>query len=125
MTTIPTIGFNVETISYKNINFTVWDVGGRDKARNLIVHYYQNTQGVILCVDSNDRERLSEAKYELDRVLTAEELKACPILIFANKRDLENAMPMEEFLDKLGVYLIRNRAWRASRPYFKLLFRFD
>ena len=24
-------GFNVETVEYKNINFTMWDVGGRDK----------------------------------------------------------------------------------------------
>ncbi|KAG8812845.1 Arf GTPase arf1 [Serendipita sp. 400] len=28
VTTIPTIGFNVETVEYKNISFTVWDVGG-------------------------------------------------------------------------------------------------
>ena len=31
MTTIPTIGFNVETVDYKNLTFTVWDVGGQDK----------------------------------------------------------------------------------------------
>ena len=31
VTTIPTIGFNVETISWKNLNITAWDVGGRDK----------------------------------------------------------------------------------------------
>ncbi|XP_039008633.1 ADP-ribosylation factor 1-like [Hibiscus syriacus] len=31
VTTIPTIGFNVETVEYKNISFTVWDVGGQDK----------------------------------------------------------------------------------------------
>ena len=45
VTTIPTIGFNVETVEYKNINFTVWDVGGQDKIRPLWRHYYQNTQG--------------------------------------------------------------------------------
>lgn len=28
VTAIPTIGFNVETVEYKNIKFTVWDVGG-------------------------------------------------------------------------------------------------
>jgi len=33
VTTIPTIGFNVETVEYKNISFTVWDVGGQDKVR--------------------------------------------------------------------------------------------
>lgn len=39
VTTIPTIGFNVETVKYKNINFTVWDVGGQDKIRPLWRHY--------------------------------------------------------------------------------------
>ena len=41
VTTIPTIGFNVETVEYKNISFTVWDVGGQDKIRPLWRHYYQ------------------------------------------------------------------------------------
>ena len=27
------VGFNVETVEYKNISFTVWDVGGQDKVR--------------------------------------------------------------------------------------------
>merc|ERR1719326_1076041 len=50
VTTIPTIGFNVETVEYKNISFTVWDVGGQDKIRPLWRHYYQNTQGLIFVV---------------------------------------------------------------------------
>ena len=41
VTTIPTIGFNVETVEYKNISFTVWDVGGQDKIRPLWRHYFQ------------------------------------------------------------------------------------
>ena len=45
--TIPTIGFNVETLDYKGLNFTVWDVGGQDKIRVLWKHYYQNTDGLI------------------------------------------------------------------------------
>uniref|UniRef100_A0A183CME8 MICOS complex subunit MIC60 n=1 Tax=Globodera pallida TaxID=36090 RepID=A0A183CME8_GLOPA len=44
VTTIPTIGFNVETVEYRNISFTVWDVGGQDKIRPLWRYYYQNTQ---------------------------------------------------------------------------------
>ena len=51
--TTPTIGFNVETLDYKNRNFTVWDVGGTDKIRALWKHYYQNTDGLIFVVDSN------------------------------------------------------------------------
>uniref|UniRef100_A0A8C5FTG6 ADP-ribosylation factor 5-like n=1 Tax=Gadus morhua TaxID=8049 RepID=A0A8C5FTG6_GADMO len=62
VTTIPTIGFNVETVEYKNICFTVWDVGGQDKIRPLWRHYFQNTQGLIFVVDSNDRERVADGK---------------------------------------------------------------
>ena len=69
VTTIPTIGFNVETVEYKNISFTVWDVGGQDKIRPLWRHYFQNTQGLIFVVDSNDRERVQEAKDELNKML--------------------------------------------------------
>merc|ERR1712093_432806 len=69
VTTIPTIGFNVETVEYKNISFTAWDVGGQDKIRPLWRHYYQNTQGLIFVVDSNDRERVVEAREELQRML--------------------------------------------------------
>ena len=31
VSTLPTIGFNVETVQYKNISFMIWDVGGQDK----------------------------------------------------------------------------------------------
>ena len=62
-------GFNVETVEYKNICFTVWDVGGQDKIRPLWRHYFQNTQGLIFVVDSNDRERISEAQDELQKMV--------------------------------------------------------
>merc|ERR1712053_21971 len=85
VTTIPTIGFNVETVEYRNISFTVWDVGGQDKIRPLWRHYYQNTQGIIFVVDSNDRDRIDEsnsnsagessAKEELHRMLAEDELR--------------------------------------------------
>ncbi|KAK1801889.1 hypothetical protein P4O66_022523, partial [Electrophorus voltai] len=86
VTTIPTIGFNVETVEYKNISFTVWDVGGQDKIRPLWRHYFQNTQGLIFVVDSNDRERVNEAREELMRMLAEDELRDAVLLVFANKQ---------------------------------------
>lgn len=80
------IGFNVETVEYKNISFTVWDVGGQDKIRPLWRHYFQNTQGLIFVVDSNDRERIGEAREELMRMLAEDELRDAVLLIFANKQ---------------------------------------
>ncbi|KAG4099682.1 ADP-ribosylation factor family-domain-containing protein [Neocallimastix lanati (nom. inval.)] len=111
VTTIPTIGFNVETVEYKNISFTVWDVGGQDKIRPLWRHYYQNTQGIIYVVDSNDRDRVQEARDELQRMLNEDELRDALLLVFANKQDLPNAMSAAEITDKLGLHSIRQRDW--------------
>ena len=111
VTTIPTIGFNVETVEYKNINFTVWDVGGQDKIRPLWRHYFQNTQGLIFVVDSNDRERITEAHDELHKMLSEDELRDAVLLVFANKQDLPQAMSVAEVTDKLGLHNIRNRKW--------------
>jgi len=111
VTTIPTIGFNVETVEYKNISFTVWDVGGQDKIRPLWRHYFQNTQGLIFVVDSNDRERMSEARDELARMLNEDELRDAVVLVFANKQDLPNAMQATEVTEKLGLNQLRARSW--------------
>lgn len=37
--------------------------------RPLWRHYFQNTQGLIFVVDSNDRDRIGEARDELHRML--------------------------------------------------------
>lgn len=109
VTTIPTIGFNVETVEYKNICFTVWDVGGQDKIRPLWRHYFQNTQGLIFVVDSNDRERITEAEKELQNMLQEDELRDAVLLVFANKQDLPNAMTAAELTDKLHLNQLRHR----------------
>ncbi|KAG0016734.1 hypothetical protein BGZ81_011070 [Podila clonocystis] len=111
VTTIPTIGFNVETIEYKNISFTVWDVGGQHKIRPLWRHYYQNTQGIIYVVDSNDRDRAGEAREELMHLLQDDELRDAVLLVFANKQDLPNAMNAAELTDKLALHSLRQRHW--------------
>ncbi|KAM7002207.1 ADP-ribosylation factor 4-like [Tautogolabrus adspersus] len=114
VTTIPTIGFNVETVEYKNISFTVWDVGGQDKIRPLWRHYFQNTQGLIFVVDSNDKERAREAADELSKMLSEDELKDAALLVFANKQDLPNALSVNEITEKLGLSSLRNRTWQVQ-----------
>jgi len=109
VTTIPTIGFNVETVEYKNINFTVWDIGGQDKIRKLWRHYYQGTHGVIFVVDSCDRERIDVAHEELSKMLSEEEMRSAALLVLANKQDLPNAMSAAEIWDKLALHECRGR----------------
>jgi len=74
-------------------------------------HYYQNTQGVIFVVDSNDRDRVGEARDELHRMLNEDELREAILLVFANKQDLPNAMNAAEITDKLGLHSLRQRNW--------------
>ncbi|RKO91173.1 ADP-ribosylation factor [Blyttiomyces helicus] len=111
VTTIPTIGFNVENVEFKNIRFTVWDIGGQDKIRPLWRHYFQNTQGIIFVVDSNDQDRIGEAHDELQRMLNEDELRNALLLVFANKQDLPSAMSASEMTDKLGLQSLRPRGW--------------
>ncbi|OIR58610.1 MAG: ADP-ribosylation factor Arf1 [Amphiamblys sp. WSBS2006] len=114
VTTIPTIGFNVETLEYKKVTFTMWDVGGQDKIRPLWRHYFQNTQGLIYVVDSNDRERIDDAKDELMKMLGEDELKDAVLLVFANKQDLPNAMSVSDVSDALGLQTLHKRSWNIQ-----------
>jgi ADP-ribosylation factor protein 1 len=140
------LGFNVETVEYKNISFTVWDVGGQDKIRPLWRHCqstvqlpayriysnvqidnpdFQNTQGIIFVVDSNDRERIAEAREELQRMLNEDELRDALLLVFANKQDLPNAMNAAEITDKLGLHGLRQRTWFIQARVLNLSARTD
>jgi len=110
VSSVPTIGFNMETVEYKKVKFAVWDVGGQDKIRALWRHYYPNTQGLIFVVDSSDKERIELAKEELHRLLGEEELKDAFLLVFANKQDL-GVMSVAEVTEKLGLHTLRDRKW--------------
>ena len=114
VTTIPTIGFNVETVEYKNLSFTVWDVGGQDKIRPLWRHYYQGTNGLIYVVDSNDRDRVEDAKEELSKMLNEDEMRDAALLVFANKQDLDGAASGPELTKVLGLLERKDCSHRVS-----------
>ncbi|KAL1172664.1 hypothetical protein V6Z11_A05G363700, partial [Gossypium hirsutum] len=66
---IPTIGFNVETVQYININFQVWDLGGQTSIRPYWRCYFPNTQAIIYVVNSSDTDRIGIAKEEFHAIL--------------------------------------------------------
>jgi GTPase SAR1 family protein len=84
---------------------------------------FQNTQGIIFVVDSNDRERVAEAREELQRMLNEDELRDALLLVFANKQDLPNAMNASEITDKLGLHGLRQRTWFIQVRFFFTLVR--
>lgn len=116
VTTIPTVGFNVETVTYKNVKFSVWDVGGQDKIKPLWRHYFTGTQALIFVVDSSDRERIDEAKKELHMIVNDREMREAIILVYANKQDLPDSMKPEELQERLGFSLtgFKSRTWNVQ-----------
>ena len=111
VTTIPTIGFNVESVRYKNLEMTIWDVGGQDKIRPLWRYYFENTDALIYVVDSNDPERLDEAASELHKVLADDGLRNARVLVFANKQDLPGAQKPDKVAAALRLNTIRKNEW--------------
>mmetsp|Transcript_6798 Transcript_6798/g.15696 ORF Transcript_6798/g.15696 Transcript_6798/m.15696 type:complete len:182 (-) Transcript_6798:14-559(-) len=111
VTTTPTIGFNVETLTYKNIKFQVWDLGGQSSIRPYWRCYYPNTNAIIYVVDSADSDRVSTAKEELLSMLEEEELRDAALVVFANKQDLPGALDQAQISEQLGLSTIRNRQW--------------
>jgi ADP-ribosylation factor protein 1 len=109
--TVPTIGFNVESVVYKNIEFTVWDIGGQDKIMALWRHYYMNTDALIYVIDSNDLDRLEENGKVLKNVLSNINLQDVKVLIYANKQDLPNVACTQKIMEKTNLSALRNTVW--------------
>jgi len=107
---VPTIGFNFETVEYKNIKFNVFDVGGQYKLRLLWRHYFQNTNALIYVLDSSDSERFVLAKETLQSLLQEEELNGIPVLIFANKADVANTS-LKEIAKEIEVEQLKGHDW--------------
>jgi len=114
VTTIPTIGFNVETVSNPKLHATVWDVGGKDKIRSLWGHFYKGSEGLIFVVDSNDRDRIEQCRNELERMCAEDALRSLPLLVFANKQDLPNALTVVEVSEALGLGKGMGRLWHVQ-----------
>jgi ADP-ribosylation factor protein 1 len=118
VSTIPTIGFNVETVKYKNVEFNMWDVGGQEKIRPLWKHYFQNTDAIIFVIDSSDKDRMVDSnkykhnvKYELDLLLNDDTLRNAVLLVYANKQDIYNTLSIKEIIELLELHKHRNREW--------------
>uniref|UniRef100_A0A061QX77 Arf/Sar family, other n=1 Tax=Tetraselmis sp. GSL018 TaxID=582737 RepID=A0A061QX77_9CHLO len=114
LSTVPTIGFNVEKVQYRNVTFTVWDVGGQEKLRPLWRHYFNNTDGLIYVVDSMDRDRIQKAAAEFKTIIEDPLMRNSAILVFANKQDMKGCLAPSEVCEALGLPEMRHRRWHVQ-----------
>mmetsp|Transcript_52987 Transcript_52987/g.129948 ORF Transcript_52987/g.129948 Transcript_52987/m.129948 type:complete len:185 (+) Transcript_52987:87-641(+) len=100
--TIPTLSFNHEEIKYNGVEYQIYDIGGLDKLRPLWKQYSKEANGYVFVLDAADRGRATVASQELQKFYSGEGTKKGaanpdnPLLVYANKQDLPDAMNAEE-----------------------------
>ncbi|CCH58991.1 hypothetical protein TBLA_0B01480 [Henningerozyma blattae CBS 6284] len=110
----PTVGFNVETVTYKNVKFNMWDVGGQERLRPLWRHYFPATTALIFVIDAHDKKRLTEAKEELYSIISEKEMEKVVLLVWANKQDLKGAMSPKEVSNFLQLKQnLKDQLWKV------------
>ena len=108
---MPTQGFNIKSLQQDKFKLTVWDIGGQKAIREYWKNYFQNTDGLIYVVDSSDDIRLEECKEELLKLMSDGDLQNVPMLVFANKQDIQTALTAEEIVETLDLGNINDRTW--------------
>ncbi|XP_041902584.1 ADP-ribosylation factor-like protein 6 isoform X2 [Corvus kubaryi] len=110
---VPTIGFSIEKFKTSSLSFTVFDMSGQGKYRDLWEHYYKEGQAIIFVIDSSDKLRMVVAKEELDTLLNHPDIKhrRLPILFFANKMDLRDAVSSVKVSQLLSLENIKDKPW--------------
>ena len=112
--TTPTIGSNVEELSYNNVKFQAWDLGGQESNRSLWDVYYMSTDAIVYVIDSQDDEYFEESKAQFHKLLVHPILKNATILIFANKQDLPGAKSVNQLIQDYGFDKIKNHIWHIQ-----------
>ena len=112
--TTPTIGSNVEELTYNNVKFQAWDLGGQESNRSLWDVYYMSTDAIVYVIDSQDDEYFEESKAQFHKLLVHPILKNATILIFANKQDLPGAKSVNQLIQDYGFDKIKNHIWHIQ-----------
>mmetsp|Transcript_4888 Transcript_4888/g.5967 ORF Transcript_4888/g.5967 Transcript_4888/m.5967 type:complete len:185 (-) Transcript_4888:166-720(-) len=113
-TIMPTQGFNIKSLSQDGFKLNVWDIGGQREIRPYWRNYYEQTDALIYVVDSADEMRVQEVKDNLQELLGEELLAGVPLLVFANKQDLEMALDAPEVMESLDLNSISTRSWNIQ-----------
>ena len=111
--TTPTIGSNVEEITYNNVKLQAWDLGGQESTRSVWSVYYVNTDAVIYVIDTHD-ENYDDSKTQFYKLLENETLKNAVILIYANKQDLPGAKNVADIIRIYELDTIKDHIWHIQ-----------
>lgn len=110
-----TMGLNVDKFVFqedKNLEIISWDLGGQKHYRSALwFKYMQNTSGIVFVVDSADTKRLPEAKTELWKYVLEIKDISPPLLVIANKQDLDQAYELGQIATELGLNQLKRQSF--------------
>ncbi|CAI5501006.1 unnamed protein product [Closterium sp. Naga37s-1] len=107
---VPTVGLNIGRVEAHKAKLIFWDLGGQIGLRTIWEKYYEEAHAVIYVVDAACPERFDDARGALEKVLRHEDLVGAPILIFANKQDLPEAVGEEDLTHCLELRDLKGRS---------------
>ena len=98
--TIPTIGFNVESVNYKDKVITFWDLGGGSELKKLWKHYIDFCNYAVFILDLSDKSYMNYALDSFNKFLE-QNTKNIPYIIFGNIKNNNIQYEPNEFLEKI------------------------
>jgi small GTP-binding protein len=90
------------------------DLGGKERLRSCWPHYFKDTSAIIFVVDSSNQERIGEAAEEFHKLMKEEQLENVPVLILANKQDIENSLSVEKVAEELDLKSLKNHKFHIE-----------
>jgi Arf/Sar family protein len=109
--TCPTIGLNVKMVKRGNLQMKMWDIGGQAQYRSEWGRYTRGCDVIVFVVDAANFDLIAEVRKELHRLLEGHELRATPLLVLANKIDLNPHISEADLIRELNLDYVVDNPW--------------
>ncbi|KAF3792645.1 ADP-ribosylation factor-related protein 1 [Nymphaea thermarum] len=108
---VPTVGLNIGRMEVENTKLVFWDLGGQSGLRTIWEKYYEEAHAIIYVIDAACQQRFEDSKSALEKVLRHEDLEGAPLLILANKQDIDGAVSADELARYLDLKELDERPY--------------
>ena len=109
----PTFGFSIMQFEVGIYAIQSWDFGGQDSFRQALWdQYLEGSKGIVYVIDSTQQDRFPVAKKELwNKILNNKKFQRVPILLLANKQDLDGAANVKQIIETFEINLIEEHSY--------------
>jgi len=106
-------GYHLEKYTFCERDFVIWNLGVADTPQSWEEFFSKDISLVVFVVDATEADRFTEAKAELDKVLSQKKLKSIPLVVLANKSDADNAISLVKIAQGMNLpHLNATRPWK-------------